>query len=412
MIEERRRKVSNAVAFAKGTNLTPSSSKPRPTSSSPTTFDHKKLQQQHKGKENQDMEAAEAYFHESEELRVNTSRSSKSTSSVKPNLRLSHVTMLGEQEPYFKDEHGSSDDTFQAKGSKDRVDKTPKHKKRSLFDCKTCAIATILFAIFLGGIVGVILGMTLNKGGSTSTSSSAEAENATSTAETMAPTGDVPSNPSSESQCTVKTQQVFPKMTTMTLYLGVNSNRTLDEIEYVADVVKKSYGMVSSGEESVCDPHCREIIEATIISSILVPSTPGNNEDAENDLDCPQTMKLVLGVVGTYVGCEDDFPGLFGVPSGGENAIDEGKRRSLGESQLPPSFIRRRSQEQQAMCACEDTAIGVDTTSSAEIEQTHQEHLIKLNNPMLSVVSGVCSVQVIQDSSGGALIGGIYVAPP
>jgi hypothetical protein len=64
------------------------------------------------------------------------------------------------------------------------------------------------------------------------------------------------------------------------------------------------------------------------------------------------------------------------------------------------------------MCACEDTAIGVDTTPSAEVEQAHQEQLTKLINPMLSVVSGVRSVQVIQDSSGGALIGGIYVAPP
>ena len=149
----------------------------------------------------------------------------------------------------------------------------------------------------------------------------------------------------------------------MTLYLGVNSNTTASDIQYVADIMGKSYRSVGSIGD-LCDSSCREIVEATVISSVLVPGAPG--EDEENIFGCAQTMKVVLEVEGFYAGCaSEDFPGLFGVP---ESIAEEGKRQL--ESSLP-SFIRgRRHMQEEQVCACQDFAISIT-------EDAHQESLIE-----------------------------------
>ncbi|KAG7359254.1 hypothetical protein IV203_015843 [Nitzschia inconspicua] len=112
---------------------------------------------------------------------------------------------------------------------------------------------------------------------------------------------------------------------TMVLTLAVTSTITNIEVQYVANVLAKTYeamiqNNLGDGHGGFCDPFCRKITQVSIVETVTENIFDSSEQQANI---CEKELKVTLSVGGTYWACEGvPFPGLFSEPTSDNQGYD------------------------------------------------------------------------------------------
>ncbi|KAG7355216.1 hypothetical protein IV203_004572 [Nitzschia inconspicua] len=160
---------------------------------------------------------------------------------------------------------------------------------------------------------------------------------------------------------------------TMVLILAVTSTITNIEVEYVANVLAKTYeamiqNNLGDGQGSYCDPICRKITQISVVETVTENIFESSEQQANN---CDTELKVTLSVGGTYWACEGvPFPGLFSEPMSDDQVFD-----SIGAN-------------------AEDTTCQVchDDSTIAGINEPTSLNLLKTMKPYMTVLGSICDL--------------------
>ncbi|KAG7345635.1 hypothetical protein IV203_033166 [Nitzschia inconspicua] len=246
------------------------------------------------------------------------------------------------------------------------------------FNWKVFLTVVCILVIALGVTIGILVSR--NKDTDTSDDAAAtSAANSTSSASTNDPI---------DLDCEMKTIEFSDS--NLVLTMSVDSGISSIEMEYAAAVFEKTYTSMLANELSAslneyCDPYCRQITGLTVLSNELI--SPEESADSRQSSDCDATLKLVMGIEGTFVGCEDTpFPGLF---SAGRRQLIQIQRSKVRMNLNTPRFLQPGAEgtEMDPMCpSCPDDS------NSLGLQAPAVPSMVEILDGFVSVLPAICEL--------------------
>ncbi|KAG7363555.1 hypothetical protein IV203_026916 [Nitzschia inconspicua] len=167
--------------------------------------------------------------------------------------------------------------------------------------------------------------------------------------------------------------------------MAVNTDINDVEIAYAARVIQRTYLAMLTGavedNADYCDPFCRSISNIEVVGNEVVPL----EDSSFLDEGCNATLDLIFGVNGTFIGCPDtEFPGLFFTPSR-RQLLSIANQAALNTASFLRGGSARWLVDVEPLCSsCPDNSI-------VNVVPT-EDDMIKIINPLLSILPDVCAV--------------------
>jgi hypothetical protein len=299
-------------------------------------------------------------------------------------------------------------------------------EKQSCFFCleggvdyKLLMVAIVLCLIVIGVVVGVVVGVTRNNDKSADTTSSTQPTSPPTTTTTTSTTtsdadgddgGDTTEQSLSPStsipiECT-KSLMKFSE-TNLILKLAVDPLISDAEMDYAAAVLQKTYtalveNQLEVEEASFCDPFCRKISYVRVENATKVDTWTVVEDTTffDSTASCTQELELIFSIGGTWVGCtgtESSFPGLFSIPSVGDNIFNDQKvRRRRLPSRTTSQHNLRHVNNRELQDGIEGCGVCPSSVDSLGMLAPSSQGLHEAMQPFITVLPAVCEIVSIE----------------
>jgi hypothetical protein len=225
----------------------------------------------------------------------------------------------------------------------------PSPPEKPKFDWKFFGIAMAVMV----GIFGTIIGILVSKNATLDTSDPM----------TAPPTVTNSTNVTLGCETSMMTFEAESLVVTM----SVSSSVSAVEIEYAANVFKRTYdGLLANeleSQENYCDPYCRNITDVVVSSNTLTTTA----QTRQSSSDCDSSLTLTFSLKGTWIGCNDTvWPGLF--VTEGQRLLRKNLRRVLQEME------QTGSADSCPVCPDDGTTLGLVSPSTAQLKDVMDEY--------------------------------------